>query len=254
MRRHLFAATAALALLASCTKETTQIIVPTEPYRPPFRVSGVGNVILEKTPYNIRPFFRMPLQVSYIHGDAQRVLLQFSGVPQGVRDSLSVPDGYPDFTTEAMFSYESATNGLYPVKLGAKTDTGKLYEYTFNLTVKGDTSCSGYLTSGSYDAFSPCNTAQPTYYKATMTQNGRGGDTLYVNNFENNSTALLCKVNCRLGTISIPVQTIGGNEYSGYGNVSAGSFGGGVGITLYLQKRNTGSSTTTSCEYFLTHD
>jgi hypothetical protein len=153
-----------------------------------------------------------------------------------------------------MFSYESATNGLYPVKLGAKTDTGKLYEYTFNLTVKGDTSCSGYLTSGAYSAFSSCNTTQPTYYQATMTKNGRGGDTLFVNNFENNNTALLCKTNCQSGNISVPVQTIGGSEYSGYGTVSAGSFGGGLGITLYLQKKDNGSSATTSCSYFLTHN
>ncbi len=249
MKAHLLVATAALALLASCTKEYTTVNVSGEPARPAFRVSGITDVTFEKTPFGNPAMAYMPLQVTYVHGESQRVSLELSGIPEGIRDSLQIASGYPDFNTSALFFYENASNGSYPVKLSAKADTGKVQEYNFQIKVTGDTSCSGYLTGTTYRTSSSCTGSGATY-TSTLSKNGAAGDTMYVNNLENTNLALKCLITCRSSQITIPSQVVGNSTYAGYGYLNFGSTGG-VGIGMYIYKTDNTTRITTNCSYSL---
>jgi hypothetical protein len=252
MKNYLLAATAALALLASCTKEYTTVNVSGEPARPAFRVSGITDVTFEKTPFGNLAMAYMPLQVTYVHGESQRVNLELSGMPQGIRDSLQIASGYPDFNTSALFFYENAPNGSYPVKLSAKADTGKTQEYNFQIKVTGDTSCSGYLTNATYRTSSFC-TGSGAQYTTTLSKNGAAGDTMYVNNLENTNLALKCLITCRSSQITIPNQIVGNSTYSGSGYLNGGPTAGTT-ISMYIYKTDNATRVTTSCSYSLSRN
>ncbi|RYD51509.1 MAG: hypothetical protein EOP52_10995 [Sphingobacteriales bacterium] len=253
MKTQLLAVAAAVTVLASCTKEYTTVNVAGEPYRPAFRVSGISDLTFEKTPFGNPSLVYMPLQVVYDHGESQKVTLQLSGVPQGIRDTMPISSGYPDFSTNAIFYYEGAANGDYPIKLSAKADTGKAQEYSFTIKVKGDTSCSGYLTGTPYRTTSTCSGGAASF-ENTLSKNGTGGDTMYINNFENNNSALMCLISCRMSQINIPNQVLMGSTYSGYGYLNTGQSGSGIALNLTIFKKNNTTQVTTNCTYYMSRN
>lgn len=244
----LLAATATVAGLTSCQKETTQINVLPQPTVSAFRVTGVTDFLFERTPFARYPSWQMPLSVIYGNGDPQRVTLKISGIPPGIKDTLTQKSGYPDFTSIASFQYEYATNGNYKATLEAIPDSGKTLSYSFDISVSGDTSCTGYFLTRNLSGYSNC-VSSPTGYAVNFTQANPSGDTLVLNNFDNTGVGIRLVIDCPKLAIAIPPQSVQGFYYSGTAALNHHGPGRNPTILLYLSKYDASGNFVSSCSY-----
>lgn len=244
----LLAATATVAGLTSCQKETTQINVLPQPTVSAFRVTGVTDLSIKKTPFGMYPYWQMPLNVVYGNGEPQRVTLKLSNIPQGIKDSLTQKAGYPDFSSTAIFFYQNAVNGDHKVSLEAIPDSGKTLTYSFTISVSGDTSCTGYFLARNLLGYSSCMSSTPGY-AVNFNQSGTSGDTLVLNNFDNANNGVRMVINCNNQSITIPAQSIQGFYYTGNAYLYTGGSSGGTAISMTLTKYDASGNYINYCSY-----
>ena len=248
MRKVLFAAGLLALGFSSCTKEQT--IINTEPAKPPYRVSGLSDVTVSRNPfYGSSLLGQLNFGVHYEYGDQKRVMLHLENLPAGIKDSFSVRSGYPDFSTSVTLYDRGVATGTYAAKLVAHAagDSVKM-DYPFNITVQGDTSCTGYFAGKTLKANSSCSGTTTPEYTASISQTNTGSDTLVIRNYKNNGTDLKVVINCRIQIVSVPDQIISNNLVLGSGQLISSS---GLPDNIYLSLSEQDSQgNTTFCTYF----
>ncbi len=211
---------ALLLLLASCSKETS--VVDTYPKTPPLRVSGLTDLVIERSPFRNAgryPQQQLNLQVLYGFGDARKVQLSVEPVA-GIGTRFSVAAGYPDFSTLLLLTDSlQAPAGNYEMRLTAQSDSGVAQTLKFNLRLAGDTSCAGYFAGKTYRVYNNCLPQGNTLEGARLERIAPGNDTLLLTNFRADGLSLRIVTDCNQQAVSIPTQTIGSSTFSGRGTL-----------------------------------
>ncbi len=249
MRKSLFAAGLLAVCFASCKKE--QVIVNTEPAKPPFRVAGLADVTIERNPFNNQAVAAfLGLNVRYEYGDQKRVSLSIADLPAGMKDSFSVRSGYPDFNSQVTLYDQGVQAGSYTAKLVAKADgDSTAMNYPFNITVKGDTSCAGFFGGKTYETTNTCSGNIP--YSVSSLRPNTASDTLVLNNYRNDGSGLRVLINCRSRQVTVPTQIINNNRIvQGYGQLVNNGSSTPDMVYLSLMEQDT-QGNTTNCSYSL---
>ena len=77
----------------------------------------------------------IPIEVIWIDGLQENVTLSSSGLPNGASLKFSTSSGVVNFTTNVTISASSALIGTYPISIIGTTSSGKVKNYTLNLTI-----------------------------------------------------------------------------------------------------------------------
>ena len=249
MRNLLLLIFAVLAGLTACRKE---LVVTTEPYKPPYRISGLANIKYELSPFVARPFnfYDKDLNIIYERGPQKLVFLEVTGAPAGMVTSLSAVSGYPAYDTKLILRDTGLAAGVYALNAKLKSDGDAAVDFPFTITVTGDASCINYYTQKNYRATRSCDSAGT--YPVRIIRAGTGEDTVRIQNFQNTGTDLKVVISCFPAHIFIPSQNIGGTIYSGSGEVYLDPYyyPGAPYIALYMEEKGS-SGYMLSCKYTL---
>jgi hypothetical protein len=177
-------------------------------------VNGVHDVTLMDNTQSL------DLQFLYMGPVQENVMLDVTGLPQGVIKTISVAEGVPTFYSNISFSDMSAIPGTYPAQLVCTgTETGEK-TYDFNVKVKNQPVC-GLLTG--YNGTTNCDTGNfIDNISAVTTVEDAVENEIRFSNFGGDGYVVTAIANCNDMTIIIPYQSINGNtSVSGQGTFTS---------------------------------
>lgn len=218
MRHSLLLAFAFLVTFASaCKKEDDE---PSIPYVPPYRVSGLTDISIQKYAVGADPY-EMYVQVEYENGDQERVTLSLEGIPDGLEDSMINTSGYPSFMSRIILVDSGVAEGTYTPRLVVTGERSGRREFPFNVRMLAVPDCSTPML-GNYTTTSFCNSGS---YTMTIQAQPTTKNRVLLSNLNNNGTTLYGDADCSgtTGTtyINIPNQTVNGVTYYGSGSFRA---------------------------------
>lgn len=188
------------------------------------------------------------LFLSYIGPVQENVVLDITGLPEGITYDFSKWAGIPSFTTEVTLRNNSAEPGVYPCVLHTTGEKTGEKTYNFNVTVKTEPLC-GTLGNYTYNLTALCDplmfggllTTSETL-TAAMPPVENAVNPVRFNNFGGYSgLAVQGKIDCSTNKVSIPLQSVGPNmEISGTGTFTSS------GMTISYTIFNNGAQTACS--------
>jgi hypothetical protein len=217
MKKILSLALIFMVVLASCKKSgtTNNITIVNSSGIPAFIVSGLAN---ETMVNNATGNVYIPITVQYEDSAQEMVSLAVTGLPAGiVMDTTWQSSGYPTFSTELVLydtTAAGATPGVYPITLSVTSASRGTKAFTFQLTIKNPPPCTSAVTKN-YTNCQNCNYVSFTdsvYADATVENK------IWFTNIDNTHNLVYGILHCNTGVVTIPIQTVGGNTYSGSGN------------------------------------
>ena len=215
MKKTFFLLACSAITIASCTKKDTT----TNYYgsgQPPFIIDGISNIVLTNGSTVNAALY---LSVQYTDSAQEGVTLSLSALPTGITiDTSWTTYGIPSFNSTLTFydtSAAGATPGTYPMTLTATSASSKKI-FSFNLKVLAAPPCTSYVVGKYYNCSSSCGSG--TFYTDSIYADPSVANKIWFTNFNNTGYSIYGTLSCRTSQLTVPLQTAGGNTYSGNGN------------------------------------
>jgi len=240
MRKLLFLALLP-ALFAGCVKDDDDVA---QPIMPPYIVTGLSDVTLQKISSGPAAVYNSYVQVEYQNGEQERVTISLENLPTGLVDSLETPSGYPTFYTGLHLVDSGVAAGSYNARLVVSGDRSGRREYPFAIRVLAAPNCAPSAV-GNYTGNSSCGAGSNYSVSVQSPAEHR----ITVSNFNNSGVQLYANTQCMTGSdyvyLTFPSQTVGGNTYSGSGNYYVNSSSGQHFINISIRQNNQNN-----CNYY----
>ncbi len=206
-----------LLLLAACNKQ--------EPKRSPDNVPGffvgVKPVNVVRTPFMPeKKLAELNLAVSFYDTDPpKRGELKIKDLPAGIKATFSDTTGINSFTSTLTLFDSGVANGTYNATVQVLTNADYVFaEQPLKITISGETDCAAFFVNRKYSAINNCGGAN--LYDVSFAPLIGSKDTVLLQNFKNNGTALRFPVSCdgKGSSVQIGTVVINGLSYGSYYN------------------------------------